>query len=171
METTRGLDYDIARMGWIGDYTDPNTFLDMWVTNGGQNQTGWSSPLYDRLIRAAGDVGSLSGPGDPLIALLAHPEDVRAALDQATASSEPAVRLSALAKARMLLLREAERILVHDEVPLMPLYFYVNSGLVNPRVRGFYETLKFQDGTTSPNLIDDHPLRDLYFDESGGSHQ
>jgi oligopeptide transport system substrate-binding protein len=152
----------MARMGWIGDYTDPNTFLDMWITNGGQNQTGWSSPLYDRLIRAAGDVGSLSGPDDPLTFELAHPEDVRALLREAKDAGDPAARLSLLAKTRMLLLREAERILVHDEVPLMPLYFYVNSGLLNPKVRGFYETLKLPDGTTSPNLIDDHPLRDLY---------
>jgi len=168
LETIRGLDYDMSRMGWIGDYTDPNTFLDMWLTNGGQNQTGWSSPLYDRLIRTAADVGSLSGPDDPLIAELAHPEDVRVALREANGASDPAAKLSALAKTRMLLLREAERILVHDEVPLMPLYFYVNSGLVNPKVRGFYRTLKFSDGTTSPNLMDDHPLRDLYMDDTGG---
>ncbi|MBN1342036.1 MAG: peptide ABC transporter substrate-binding protein [Phycisphaerae bacterium] len=47
------LDYDIARGGWIGDYTDPMTFLDMYVTDGGHNQTGFSNPEYDRLIRQA----------------------------------------------------------------------------------------------------------------------
>jgi oligopeptide transport system substrate-binding protein len=47
------LDYDIARGGWIGDYMDPMTFLDMYVTDGGHNQTGFSHPEYDRLIRAA----------------------------------------------------------------------------------------------------------------------
>ncbi len=45
------LDYDIARGGWIGDYLDPMTFLDMYVTDGGHNQTGFSHPKYDRLIR------------------------------------------------------------------------------------------------------------------------
>ena len=43
-------DYSIARAGWIGDYVDPNTFLDMWVTEGGNNHTGWSNPRYDELI-------------------------------------------------------------------------------------------------------------------------
>ena len=43
-------DYAIARAGWIGDYVDPNTFLDMWVTDGGNNRTGWSNPRYDELI-------------------------------------------------------------------------------------------------------------------------
>ena len=47
------LDYDIARSSWVGDYPDPNTFLDMFLTGGGNNRTGWSSPDYDRLIAGA----------------------------------------------------------------------------------------------------------------------
>ncbi len=47
------LDYDIARGNWIGDYMDPMTFLDMFVTGGGHNQTGFSNAEYDRLIREA----------------------------------------------------------------------------------------------------------------------
>lgn len=42
--------YSISRAGWIGDYVDPNTFLDMWVSDGGNNQTGWSNPRYDEII-------------------------------------------------------------------------------------------------------------------------
>ena len=47
------LDYDIARSSWVGDYPDPNTFLDMFLTGGGNNRTGWSSVDYDRLIAEA----------------------------------------------------------------------------------------------------------------------
>ena len=53
LAATHTQDYDIARMGWSGDYNDPNTFLDMWVTDGGNNRTGWSSPAYDTLITQA----------------------------------------------------------------------------------------------------------------------
>jgi len=49
--------YDLARAAWIGDYVDPNSFLDMWVTDGGNNRTGWSNADYDRLIRAAARAG------------------------------------------------------------------------------------------------------------------
>ncbi len=49
--------FTMARAGWIGDYADPNTFLDMFVTDGGNNHTGWSSPEYDALIREAGETG------------------------------------------------------------------------------------------------------------------
>lgn len=47
------LSYDLARAGWIGDYADPNTFMDMWITGGGNNDTGWSSAEYDRLLAAS----------------------------------------------------------------------------------------------------------------------
>lgn len=54
LKSVHAMDYDIARAGWIGDYLDPNTFLDLWVTGGGNNETGWSSREYDLLIEAAG---------------------------------------------------------------------------------------------------------------------
>ena len=47
------LDYWVARAGWTADYVDPNTFLDMFLTDGANNQTGFSSPAYDRLIAEA----------------------------------------------------------------------------------------------------------------------
>ncbi len=47
------LDYTLGRSSWSGDYLDPNTFLDMMVTDGGNNRTGWSLPEYDRLVAAS----------------------------------------------------------------------------------------------------------------------
>ncbi|MEM9445566.1 MAG: peptide ABC transporter substrate-binding protein [Verrucomicrobiota bacterium] len=47
------LDYDIARSSWIGDYVDPNTFLDCFVTGRGNNRTGWSHKTYDSLLLEA----------------------------------------------------------------------------------------------------------------------
>ena len=45
--------YEIARQGWIGDYSDPMTFLDMWVTGRGNNDCGFSNSEYDSLIAEA----------------------------------------------------------------------------------------------------------------------
>lgn len=53
LASIRQKDYDVARRSWIGDYLDPNTFLDMFVTDGENNNTGWANPEYDRLIREA----------------------------------------------------------------------------------------------------------------------
>jgi len=47
------LDYDICRSSWIGDYTDPNTFLDMFMSSNPNNRTGWKSEHYDSLLRTA----------------------------------------------------------------------------------------------------------------------
>jgi oligopeptide transport system substrate-binding protein len=49
----RTMNYQISRSGWGGDYYDPNTFLDMFVTDGGNNDTGWSNARYDELIELA----------------------------------------------------------------------------------------------------------------------
>lgn len=53
LKDTKNGKYNVGRAGWIGDYADPNTFLDMWVTGGTNNQTGWGSRDYDNLISAA----------------------------------------------------------------------------------------------------------------------
>ncbi len=42
--------YDLARNGWNADYNDPISFLDMWVSGGGNNVAGWSNAEYDELI-------------------------------------------------------------------------------------------------------------------------
>jgi oligopeptide transport system substrate-binding protein len=46
-------DYKMARAGWYGDYTDAMTFMDMWVTGGGNNDAKYNNPAYDALIKQA----------------------------------------------------------------------------------------------------------------------
>jgi len=53
LDMMTGLQYQVARAGWYGDYVDPNTFLDMFMTGNGNNQTGWSNAGYDRLVESA----------------------------------------------------------------------------------------------------------------------
>jgi oligopeptide transport system substrate-binding protein len=42
-----------ARAGWVGDYMDPYTFLDLLSTSGGENGSGWTDPKYLDLMRQA----------------------------------------------------------------------------------------------------------------------
>lgn len=53
LDNRNNLNYDVARAGWIGDYTDPMTFIDMWVTGGGNNDTGWGNTQYDQYVATA----------------------------------------------------------------------------------------------------------------------
>ncbi len=40
----------VFRAGWIGDYADPYSFLQLFRTNDGQNDYGYSNSLYDSLL-------------------------------------------------------------------------------------------------------------------------
>ena len=44
------MDFDIVRGGWIGDYQDPQTFLELWTTGNENNHTGWSDSEYDAMV-------------------------------------------------------------------------------------------------------------------------
>ena len=104
------LHYDLSRSSWIGDYNDANTFLNMFVTNDGNNRTGWSNPRYDQLIQQANETTDVP--------------------------------------AREKLFQEAETILVRDELPVVPLFFYAG---IN-----YFDTNKIQGIYT--NVVDLHPL-------------
>lgn len=53
LQTRKDGDYSIARNGWIADYNDPMSFLDMWLTGGGNNDAQYSNAEYDAKIQAA----------------------------------------------------------------------------------------------------------------------
>ncbi len=53
LELRRTGKYEILRGAWIGDYADPQTFLDVFTSGSGNNFTGWSNPSYDSLVRQA----------------------------------------------------------------------------------------------------------------------
>ena len=113
-DSQQQLKYLVARRAWVGDYVDPNTYLDMFVTNGENNCTGFANPEYDKLIAAAAQ----------------EPDKAK----------------------RTEIMQSAERMLM-DELPIIPIYYYVSRNVVRPRVRGFYN-----------NLQDLHPLSAIWID-------
>lgn len=50
---TSERDFQIAGMGWTGDYNDPSTFMDIWASDAELYNTGFKSKEYDSLIKAA----------------------------------------------------------------------------------------------------------------------
>jgi oligopeptide transport system substrate-binding protein len=115
LEDTRNLNYQIQRAGWIADFLDAFTFLDMWVEGRGNNNTGWANAKYKDL------------------------------LSRASVEVDPAKRLELFA--------EAEKILCLEDLPILPVYYYVNQGMLRPRVRGWHE-----------NVLDLHPFQYMYLD-------
>jgi len=46
-------DFQLSQFGWIGDYDDPMTFLDLWLSDASFNTQNYKNPRYDELITAA----------------------------------------------------------------------------------------------------------------------
>ena len=114
LNSLRRLDYDFARSSWVGDYNDPNTFIDCFVSAGGNNRTGWTNAEYDKLVA------------------------------DAAMESDNARRLE--------IFRRAEDILLNQDTPICPLYFYMGIQI--------YDAQKF--GGIESNLLDEHPFREMY---------
>jgi oligopeptide transport system substrate-binding protein len=48
--------WDVARLGWWADYNDASSFLEIFTTNGSQNDPGYSSAEFDsRMVAARGE--------------------------------------------------------------------------------------------------------------------
>ncbi len=97
------MEFDVIRRAWIADYNDPNTFLDMFTSANGNNNTGFANEAYDKLVAAAAK------------------------------ELDPAKRRK--------LLHGAEAILM-DELPIVPIYFYVTKNMWKPEVTGIYDNVR-----------------------------
>lgn len=118
LQSQSQINYDFCYSSWVGDYNDPETFINMFVTNGGNNDTGWSNSQYDQMLQ------------------------------QANATTDSAVRMQ--------IMHNMEKILVEDEVPIVPIYQYVGISL--------YRTEKL--GGFVPNFVDDHRWGEFYHPEN-----
>ncbi len=97
-----GVVTEVFRGGWIADYADPGSFLDLFRSGSEMNFTFIASERFDELMRAS---------------------------DIATGTE------------RQALLAQAEAVLL-EEMPAIPLYYYVSRHLVNPDVRGYVDNVR-----------------------------
>ncbi len=77
LESRKNGDFQIARNGWIADYNDPMSFLEMWVTGGGNNDAQYSSEAYDAAIAAVKETADQ----EERMALMHEAEDILMAQD------------------------------------------------------------------------------------------
>lgn len=71
--------FELARAGWVGDYQDPNTFLDMFVSGAAMNDVGYANEEYDALIEKAASMPD----GAERYAVLQEAENMLVLEDQA----------------------------------------------------------------------------------------
>ena len=53
LDREKAGDYHISRAGWIGDYMDPITFIELWESTSSFNDSKYNSPEYDQLVKIA----------------------------------------------------------------------------------------------------------------------
>ncbi|MBE6536434.1 MAG: hypothetical protein E7673_00620 [Ruminococcaceae bacterium] len=140
LSTRKSGDYTLARNGWLADFSDPVSFLDMWVSSSGNNDIGFGKgwhkdvSIYSLDLRDEGyDVfvegGTWSETYDRLIAIIKTCTDVNK---------------------RFRLMHLAEDMIM-DTGCIMPLYFYTDLYMKDKSLEGFYSSplgIKFFSGTS-----------------------
>ncbi|OZV13363.1 peptide-binding protein [Tissierella sp. P1] len=53
LDREKAGDYHISRAGWIGDYMDPITFIELWQSSSSFNDAKYNNPEYDELVAIA----------------------------------------------------------------------------------------------------------------------
>lgn len=53
LKNMQATNFQVARYGWVGDYSDPYTFLELLQSHNGNNNTNWGSAAYDALLAKA----------------------------------------------------------------------------------------------------------------------
>ena len=127
LNTRKAGDYSVARNGWLGDYNDPISFLDMWTTFSGNNDVQFGKganadlAIYDLDLTEYGydiDVedGTWADTYDVLIS------EIKSCTDKET---------------RYELMHEAEDMLM-DTGCLTPIYYYTDQYMLSSKVKGFF---------------------------------
>ena len=169
LDSRKTGNFDIARMGWIGDYPDAATFLELYTTGNPNNDCRYSNPFFDRLMeeyvtristvlssaesraRLVADLNTepLFRRRESEAALDPERYSMAALLERHTTATDASQRLEAEFAARRWLLELAEEILARD-LPVIPIYFYTRAQLWPPELEG-----------CSTNLLDTHPQKFL----------
>ena len=140
LNTRKAGDYSIARNGWIGDYNDPISFLDMWITSSGNNDVQFGRGAHETAAVYDLDLTDLGYDVKVEDGTWAETYDVL--IGYIKTCTEPAVRFELMHRAEDLLMSTGA---------IVPLYFYTDPYMLNINVDGFYGTplgFKFFDKTT-----------------------
>ena len=64
--------YDFVYGGWLPDYNDPLTYIELWYSTGGNNHSGWANSEFDKLV----DTASSSNDNNARMNAMAEAEQI-----------------------------------------------------------------------------------------------
>ncbi|MBR3778829.1 MAG: peptide ABC transporter substrate-binding protein [Clostridia bacterium] len=139
LNTRKEGNYTIARNGWLGDYNDPISFLDMWITASGNNdcQLGKGAhkdvAIYDLDMTKWGgskvENGTWAQTYDVIIGMIKKESD----------------------NAKRLEMMHAAEDLLMSTGTIVPIYYYTDLYMIDDSVKGFFSSplgYKYFSGTT-----------------------
>ena len=121
LNTRKNGDYSVARNGWLGDYNDPISFLDMWVTSSGNNDTQFGKDAHASYAGYSYDGKDGLTWAESYDAIIAK------------------VKSSKDAEERFELMHEAEDILMQTGA-ICPIYYYTDIYMCSEKIDGFFSS-------------------------------
>jgi oligopeptide transport system substrate-binding protein len=114
LDTRKEDNYDVARNGWLADYNDPISFLDMWITSSGNNDCQFGKGAHASF--AGYDGKTWADSYDKIIG---------------------EVKTSTDATKRFELMHDAEDILMETGA-ICPIYYYTDIFMCSESIDGFF---------------------------------
>ena len=127
LNTRKNGDYSVARNGWLADYNDPISFLDMWVTASGNNDVQYGKGAHKDLKLYSLDLTDLGYDVKVVDGTWAETYDVIISIIKKC--TDPSVRTE--------LMHRAEDLLMSTGC-IVPLYFYTDIYMISDKVEGFF---------------------------------
>lgn len=121
LNTRKNGDYSVARNGWLGDYNDPISFLDMWTTDSGNNDCQFGKGEHQSYAAYSYDGQDGLTWADSYDKIIAE------------------VKSSSDAEKRFELMHDAEDILMETGA-ICPIYYYTDIYMCSDSIEGFFST-------------------------------
>ena len=127
LNTRKNGDYSVARNGWLADYNDPISFLDMWVTGSGNNDVQFGKGANADVKAYSLDLTDLGYDVNVVDGTWAETYDV--IINLIKTCTDTATRYE--------LMHRAEDLLMSTGC-IVPLYFYTDLYMIDSSVQGFF---------------------------------
>lgn len=130
LNTRKDGDYTFARNGWLGDYNDPISFLDMWITASGNNDVQFGKGTHTNVAMYSIDLTGIEGY-DTVVENGTWAQTYDVIIAAVKAESDPAKRFA--------LMHEAEDLLMSTGC-IVPIYYYTDIYMCSAHVDGFFSS-------------------------------
>ena len=130
LQTRKQGQYDVARNGWLADYDDPSSYLTMWTTQSGNNDSQFGRDAHaSQAIYSADLNGDGSISDDEKNLTWAQSYDVL--MDKAAKEADANKRFNYLHAAETLLMSTGA---------ICPIYYYTDIYMIKQNVKGFFSS-------------------------------